>query len=633
MLRFSVYRHSSVAAANINIRFVTPTVAKGAILGEHFAYSFGGKPSEIAWKPSAAAAVNASKSKSTSTDKDSNPIDLFVGVGAKPNTETLMKATFSAVRKARDMNRDKIDIAVPTVEFDDDKRNASSAKPPVTMKVTKNSDCTTTNMLGMFNANQSGDSTQKVQKHLNEDELVEKLSLYSHLAVYEYNAKKTGAFLKKGNGDDDEKEYKEAYDKLINYKPQISISGYKSSNKNGGDTSSSSFVKTGKIIATNVNIARTWQNIRPDIGSPNYFAEEALGLLGLKGGSGKSSSSSSSTLPNVRVVDIIRGKKLQEKGMNLHYSVGKGASDKNQPVLVVLEYKGNPKSDKATALVGKGVVMDTGGLNVKPYGSMETMNQDMGGAAGCFGAFKSAVELRLEQNIVLVMGFANNACSGDAYHPSEIITSLKGTTVEVLNTDAEGRLILADCLTYVQKHADLTNHVDTIIDVATLTGAMCVALGDDRAGIFANDATLMRRLVAASEDALEPLWPMPIGPEHHKKLRDGTLADMMNVSAGRYGGACTAAAFLHHFIEKHDDCLEFRGLLKKNKKQQQDTTRDKNEEDDNDSNEKKNKNKMNRWAHLDIAGPGMGGSKATDRNPPGSTGYGVSLLTEYFRRL
>ena len=627
---------SASSSNNITIRFVPPSIAQSTTsLGPDFGYQFFGKPSEIVWKPSSPS-QQQQQQDSTTNKKASNPIDLYCGIGKKPNTETLMKSTFSAVRKARDMNRDKIGICVPELEQSKEQQQQGEM-----MKIKKLSDCTTTNMLKMFDSassssTSSSSSSDNNKLYLSEEELVEKLSLYSHLAAYEYNAKKTGAFLKKkqqtsNSKDDDDAAIEnaanqEARDKLLNYKPQLSFWKNNGTTDITSDSSSSSlspFVKTGKIIADNVNIARTWQNIRPDIGSPSFFAEDAIKSLGL-------TSSSSSDNTNVRIVDYIKGKQLQEKGCNLHYSVGKGASDANQPAMLVLEYNGNKKSNKATALVGKGVVMDTGGLNIKPFGNMETMHQDMGGAAAVFGAFKAAIELKLEQNIVCVLGFANNACSGDAYHPSEIITSLKGTTVEVLNTDAEGRLVLADCMTYVQKHADLNNAVDTVIDVATLTGAMCVALGDDRAGIFSNNATLCRRLVAASEESLEPLWPMPIGPEHHKKLQQGTLADMMNIGGGRYGGACTAAAFLQHFVEKHRDCLEFRGMLNKNEKEASSSSSNENEEEDENNNEM---TMMNRWAHLDIAGPAMGGGKATDRNPPGSTGYGVSLLTEYFRKL
>jgi leucyl aminopeptidase len=315
------------------------------------------------------------------------------------------------------------------------------------------------------------------------------------------------------------------------------------------------------------------------------------------------------------------------------YAVGKGASAKSQPNLLILEYNGDKSSGFATALVGKGLVMDTGGLNIKPYGNMETMNQDMGGAAACFGAFKSCVELGLERNIVCVLGFANNACGPNAFQPSEILRSLKGTTVEILNTDAEGRLVLADALTYVQKHADTTKTVDTLIDVATLTGACVVALGETRAGLFSNDARLARSLIAASERSLEPVWPMPIGSEHHKQMK-GTLSDLINCAPGRWGGACNAAAFLHHFIEENKEI----SLQDQDKfppaatsDLQTDLSGAEGKSKTKKSQETKKAVAFNKWAHLDIAGPGMG-VKGTDRNPDGSTGFGVSLLTEYFRQ-
>jgi leucyl aminopeptidase len=188
------------------------------------------------------------------------------------------------------------------------------------------------------------------------------------------------------------------------------------------------------------------------------------------------------------------------------------------------------------------------------------------------------------------LALAENAIGHQSYMPSQIIKSLKGTTVEITNTDAEGRLALADAFTFVQDRAKTKKKVSQLIDLATLTGACVAALGEERAGLFTNNPNLGRRLCKAGEDVLEPVWPLPVDLEHEEKMKGG-LSDMINCTSNRYAGACTAAAFLKHFV-----------------------------------------NKDVKWAHLDIAGPGMG-TVATKTRPAGAPGYGVGLLVRYLEGL
>uniref|UniRef100_A0A7S1LCH7 Cytosol aminopeptidase domain-containing protein n=1 Tax=Neobodo designis TaxID=312471 RepID=A0A7S1LCH7_NEODS len=337
-------------------------------------------------------------------------------------------------------------------------------------------------------------------------------------------------------------------------------------------------VRHGQAVAESVNHARDLGNCRPDVMSPDRFATEAKRLCSI----------TANKKHKVTVRHDLRMKDLKSRGLNLLAAVGQGAV--RPPRLVVLEYNGNPKSKSTTAVVGKGVTMDTGGLNVKPFGSMETMHMDMMGAAAVFGMTEAIARLQLPVNFVSVFALAENAVGPNAVMPSCIVRSLKGSTVEITNTDAEGRLVLADAMTFVQDYAKLKTRVDYVIDVATLTGACTVALGNERAGLFSNNYGMVDTLVLAGEETTEPVWPLPITAEHESKMQ-GLMSDLINCTSDRYAGACTAAAFLKHFV-----------------------------------------NKDVQWAHLDIAGPGIG-TKATNRNPAGAPGFGVQLLVRYFEKL
>jgi leucyl aminopeptidase len=246
--------------------------------------------------------------------------------------------------------------------------------------------------------------------------------------------------------------------------------------------------------------------------------------------------------------------------------------------MVVMRWNGAAnKSDKPVAFVGKGVCFDTGGISIKPAGSMEDMKGDMAGAACVVGLMHALAARKAKVNVVGAIGLVENMPDGNAQRPGDIVTSMSGQTIEIINTDAEGRLVLADVLWYVaQKHKP-----KFMIDLATLTGAIMVALGTEYAGLFSNNDQLSERLSKSGEATGERVWRMPLGPEYDKQI-DSKFADMKN-AAGRWGGSITAAQLLQRFV---DDVP---------------------------------------WAHLDIAGTGMG-APSSDINTSWGSGYGVRLL-------
>lgn len=275
----------------------------------------------------------------------------------------------------------------------------------------------------------------------------------------------------------------------------------------------------------------------------------------------------------------IEGPDVLDAGLRLLHAVGRGARD--GPRLVAIEYRGRPETKGTVAVVGKGVTFDSGGLNLKPTGSIETMHLDKGGAAAVLGMMNALGLRRARVNVVGVIALAENAIGADAYHPHSIIRSRKGTTVRVANTDAEGRLVLADAIDWAQDR--FKPH--TVIDLATLTGACVGALGEYIAGLFSNDDALAASLCAAGNAVHERCWRLPILDEHRSELKCDE-ADL-NSMGGKYGGAITAAAFLEHFVHP--------GV---------------------------------RWAHIDIAGPAMA-STSRAWIPRGGTGFGVQLLLKF----
>lgn len=320
-------------------------------------------------------------------------------------------------------------------------------------------------------------------------------------------------------------------------------------------------------------LARDLANSRGSVGTPEWM-EQQIHAIAKEGKDG------------VKEVRVLSAEDLQKLEMNLFYNVGKGADV--PPRAVIVHYQGNPEEpDKIDlALVGKGVTYDTGGLNLKPTGFMEDMYGDKGGSCAVIGALKGTLELGTKKNIIFACGFAENAIGSSSYKPGDIIKGMNGLHVEIGNTDAEGRLVLADTFTYVQQEFK----PEKMIDLATLTGACVVALGGDTAGLFSNDDDLVASLIKASTSSFEPIWHMPIQDEHKETIK-GKFGDISNTGKTRYGGACSAAAFLLRFVEK-------------------DT----------------------KWAHIDIAGPAMRQSA----KPPVSadqTGFGASLLLHYIRDL
>jgi leucyl aminopeptidase len=280
-------------------------------------------------------------------------------------------------------------------------------------------------------------------------------------------------------------------------------------------------------------------------------------------------------------VEVLDEKAMRRQKMGALLGVAQGSV--RPPRLVVMRWNGGRAKDRPVALVGKGVVFDTGGISIKPAASMEDMKGDMAGAAAVAGAMHAIAARKAKANVIGIVGLVENMPDAAAQRPGDIVTSMSGKTIEVINTDAEGRLVLADALTYVQRKAK----PQAIVDLATLTGAIIVALGHHNAGLFANNDELAEALAAAGEATGDKVWRMPLGKEYDK-LIDSKNADMKNVG-GRWAGAVTAAQFLQRFVEN-------------------DTP----------------------WAHLDVAGTAMG-SPSTETNASWGSGFGVRLLDRLVR--
>jgi leucyl aminopeptidase len=314
----------------------------------------------------------------------------------------------------------------------------------------------------------------------------------------------------------------------------------------------------GKAIAEGMNVAKELGNLPGNICTPSYLAKQARGL----GRRYKTLSTS-----------ILEEKKMRELGMGALLSVTAGT---DQPAkLIVMEYKGAAKAKKPHVLVGKGITFDSGGISLKPGGKMDEMKYDMGGAASVMGAMSALCALDLPINVVAIIAAAENMPNGNATKPGDVVTSMSGQTIEVLNTDAEGRLVLCDALSYAARYKPAS-----VIDVATLTGACVVALGAHATGLFSNQDDFAAELLAAGKQINDRAWHMPLWDDYQPQL-DSNFADIANIG-GPGGGSITAACFLSRFTKDF------------------------------------------RWAHLDIAGTAWvsGGNK-------GSTGRPVGLLTQY----
>ena len=312
----------------------------------------------------------------------------------------------------------------------------------------------------------------------------------------------------------------------------------------------------GLAIADGMALMKDLANLPANVCTPTYLAEQAQTLAAAK-----------------LHVEVLERKDMEKLGMNTLLSVAKGSHQ--PPKFIILKYSGGKSGDKPVVLVGKGITFDTGGISLKPAPEMDEMKFDMSGAASVLGTMKAVVAMKLPLNVVGVVPTTENMPGGGATRPGDVITSMSGQTVEILNTDAEGRLILCDALTYVERFEP-----DCVVDVATLTGACVIALGHVASGMFANEDKLARELLTAGEQSHDRIWQLPLW-EDYQPLLDSNFADMANIG-GRAGGTITAACFLARFTKDY------------------------------------------RWAHLDIAGTAWKSGKEK-----GATGRPVPLLTQY----
>jgi leucyl aminopeptidase len=286
-------------------------------------------------------------------------------------------------------------------------------------------------------------------------------------------------------------------------------------------------IEEGLAISSAMNRAKDLENAPANICNPKYLAKAA------KDWAAKHKS----------VKCTILGEKEMEKlGMGALLAVGRGSENESQ--LIVLEYQGGKKSEKPIVLVGKGITFDTGGINLKPSNGINGMKYDMCGAASVFAALTAAVALQLKLNIVVVIASAENMPDGRATRPDDIITTMSGQTVEIGNTDAEGRLVLCDALTYCERF-----NPDVVIDAATLTGAVIVALGSQASGLLSNYQPLADQLLAAGQESFDRVWQLPLWPEYQEAL-DSQFADMNNVGTGD-AGTIIGASFMARFTEKY----------------------------------------------------------------------------------
>jgi len=321
-------------------------------------------------------------------------------------------------------------------------------------------------------------------------------------------------------------------------------------------------LKKYDAIESGTNFARDLVSEPPNVLYPKEYANRLLKLkkLGVK-------------------VTLYNEQKLKKLGMNSLLGVGRGSS--KESYLVTLEWYGDKKNKNSPlSFVGKGVCFDTGGISLKPAKFMEEMKYDMAGSAVVAGLIKSLAIRKAKVNAIGVVGLVENMPGGNAQRPGDIVKAYNGKTIEVLNTDAEGRLVLADALSFTEKKFK----PKFIVDLATLTGAIIVALGEEYAGLFSNNDELSKKLSEAGEKVNEKVWRLPLH-KNYDKLMDSTIADIQNINYSGGAGSITAAQFLQRFVEKTP------------------------------------------WAHLDIAGMAFS-KKAANLNPGGATGFGVRLLNQ-----
>jgi len=323
-------------------------------------------------------------------------------------------------------------------------------------------------------------------------------------------------------------------------------------------TAAEAGVRLGKGVAGGIALSRDLANLPGNHCTPTDLAETALALA--------------KTHPSLKV-SVLNDADMQKLGMGSLLSVARGS--RQPPKLITVEYRGGERKGRPVVLVGKGVTFDSGGISLKPGAAMDEMKFDMTGAASVLGVMQAVAELALPINVVGVVPATENMPDGNATKPGDVVTSMSGLTIEILNTDAEGRLILCDALTYSARFEP-----EVVIDIATLTGACVVALGSHASGLLSNHDPLAEALLAAGERAGDRAWRLPLWDDYQKQI-DSPFADMANVG-GREAGTITAACFLARFTKDYH------------------------------------------WAHLDIAGTAWTGGKSK-----GSTGRPVPLLMEY----
>ena len=284
-------------------------------------------------------------------------------------------------------------------------------------------------------------------------------------------------------------------------------------------------LEQGLATAHGVGLAKDLGNLPANVCTPSYLAEQARELA-----------------RRYRMkIQVLEREDMEKLGMGALLSVARGSVQ--PPKLITLEYRGAAKSHQPVALVGKGVTFDTGGISLKPAPEMDEMKFDMCGAASVLGALKAAAEMKLPLNVVGIIPTTENMPGGRATKPGDIVTSMSGQTIEILNTDAEGRLILCDALTYAERF-----NPAAVVDIATLTGACVIALGNVASGLFANDDALARELLAAGDAACDRAWHMPLWDDYQEQLKSN-FADFANIG-GRPAGSITAACFLARFTKK-----------------------------------------------------------------------------------
>ncbi|MDP8243081.1 MAG: leucyl aminopeptidase [Candidatus Hinthialibacter antarcticus] len=321
-------------------------------------------------------------------------------------------------------------------------------------------------------------------------------------------------------------------------------------------------------VADGVNLARDMANENADVADSKFIEAQIRKI----------------TRGDKRCkIEVLNRAQLQAKGLGLHLAVNQGSN--KDPKLIIVTYRGGKKTDPFTALVGKGLTFDTGGLNLKPTGSMEDMRYDMCGAAAVTGTLQNTLKLNLAVNAYFVFGVAENAIGSNSYKPGDVFKSYCGMTVEIGNTDAEGRLVLADANSYVAKNYK----PDAIINIATLTGAVVIALGYEHTGLMSTDDKLANALLNAAQTTDDRAWRMPMYPELKEHVKS-PIADIKNIGLKRTAGTVSAGEFLRQFAQHYDENLA--------------------------------------WAHLDIAGTAKPDMEV-GYFPASGTGAGVRLLTQF----